>query len=204
MAEIPSDGRSHRIRVAHGDGFSTQRCRTVPREAPEVYRELSLKNPFPWAILDGPADVYVDGGLVATTSLGRLDCGGESRVGLGVEERIKVVRNVRVEEEALGLLGGTTAVNHFVSIEVASSLGRKVLVEVLDRLPCTDDKDIEIKMQQARPSSKQYTQEENGSPVRGGMIWSLEIPPGGKETIEYKYRITLSSKSELVGGNRRD
>ena len=204
LAEIPSDNRGYRVRVAGAESPSQIRYRTVPREAPEVFRELVVRNPFPWPLLEGPADVYLDGSLLVTTSLGLQDRGGESMVGLGVEDRIRVVRNVRVEEESAGLLRGSLALEHTVTIEIASSLGESASVEVVDRIPCTDDKDVDIKMLSAKPKGLRYTQAERGAPVRGGMSWSIALPPGGKETVECVYRITLPSKSELVGGNRRD
>jgi hypothetical protein len=109
-----------------------------------------------------------------------------------------------VEEETAGLLGGTTVVNHLITIDVASSLASPIDLEIVDRVPDTDDRDVEIKLVSSVPQATKYTQAERGSPVRGGLSWRLSIPKGGKGQVEYKYRVAFSSKSELVGGNRRD
>lgn len=201
---VASDGQTHRVRIGSADAAAEVRYRTVPREAAAVYRELRVKNPFPFPLLDGPVDVYVDGSAAASAELARLDIGGVARLGLGVEERLRVARNVRVEEGTTGLLGGSTAVDHTVAIDMVSSIGASATVEVIDRMPDTDDKEVEIKLLAAHPPAGRYTQAELGRPVRGGLAWVVELPPAGRTTVEFRYRISFSSKCELVGGNRRD
>ncbi len=129
---------------------------------------------------------------------------GPYRVGLGVEERLRVARNVRIEEEKGGFVVEGTTLEYSVSIEIASTLGMATEVEVVDRLPVTDDKNIKIKVLSVVPDSQPYTQSERGSPVRGGLRWTLAVPAGGRATIEYKYRVSFSARNELVGGSRRD
>lgn len=202
--DVPSDAHPHRVSLASAEAHTQSRYRAVPLETPEVYREVLMRNPFDAPILDGPVDVYVDGSLLVTSEVGRIDVGGELRVGLGVEERIRISRNVQVDEETTGLLGGTTAVHHTVDVEVRSSLGFAADLEVLDRIPDTDEKNMEVKLVHASPRAEEYSQAERGTPIRGGLIWHLRPEAGGQVKISYGYRITLPSKNEVVGGNRRD
>ena len=203
-ADVPSSGQPHRVRIGSAEGEARPRFVAVPREAAEVYREAEIPNPFAAPLLSGPVEVFLDGALLTTSSLGFVDRGGQLHLGLGVEERLRVARNARVEEGSAGLLGGSTTVDHHVTIDVASSLGHPVAIEVLDRIPVTSDKDIEIKLVSAKPSAVKYTQAERGSPVRGGLSWQITVLPGEKQRIEITYRVTLPAKNELVGGNRRE
>jgi hypothetical protein len=91
-----------------------------------------------------------------------------------------------------------------VTIDVSSALGTPVTVEVVDRMPITDDKNIKIKLTSSAPEGQPYTQEERGAAVRGGLRWQLAVPAGGQASIEYKYKVSFSAKNELVGGARRD
>ncbi|MSP58800.1 MAG: DUF4139 domain-containing protein [Myxococcales bacterium] len=201
--EIPSDGVAHRLILATAPSVPTLRWRTAPRGAPEVYREAELQNPFDAPLLAGPVDVFVEGSLLLTTAIDGIDRGGTLRVGMGVEERIRVARNVRVVEESAGLLGGSTLVEHSVTIDLTSSLGRPSEVEVLERAPVSDEKAVEIEVL-TLPEAEDYDQADRGAPVRRGLRWRVALPAGGKARVELQYRITLPSRSELVGGNRRE
>ncbi|WP_155797996.1 DUF4139 domain-containing protein, partial [Sorangium cellulosum] len=203
-ADVPSNGRLHRVALSAARAPATPRFVTAPREAAEVYREARVENPFDAPLLEGPVEIFVDGALAAQSTLGHVDRGGVLRAGLGVEERIRVARNARVDESSAGLLGGSLAVEHAVTIDLSSSLGMSVEVEVLDRIPVTDDKDVEIKLLSSQPKAEPYSQEELGEPVRGGLRWRVPLAPGGKASVAFTYRVVFSSKSEVVGGNRRE
>lgn len=203
-ADVPSSGRPHRVPVLSAEAPAAPRFVTVPREAPEVYRRADVTNPFGVALLTGPVEVLIDGALVALTRLSYTDRGGLISIGLGVEERVRVARNTRVEEGSAGLLGGSTTVEHTVTTELSSSLGRAIKVDIIDRIPASDDKDVDIKLLSSQPQPAPYTQAELGQPVRKGMKWEVDVPAGGKAKAEWRYRVTLPSKMEIVGGNRRE
>lgn len=203
-ADIPSDGQLHRVSLGTGESAPTLRWRTVPRESPEVFREAELRNPFDAPLLAGPVDVYVDGSLLAVASIERIDRGGVMRVGMGTEERLRVARNVRMREETAGVFGGDSVLHHHVTIELSSTLATPALVEVIDRVPVSDDKSVKVEGVSSRPDAEPYDQTERGASVRGGMRWRPVVPAGGKLSIDLEYRVVIPSKNEIVGGNRRD
>lgn len=202
-ADVPSDGRVHRVGVATAPCNVLISWRTVPSESSEVYREANVINPFEQALLGGPVDVYLDGSLLAETRMDRIDRGGTLWCGMGVDDRVKVARNVRVDEESAGLLGGSLAVTHTVGIELSSAIKDPIKVVVLERVPVTDDKNVEIKIVKATPVPAAYDQSERGSPVRGGCRFEVAITPGKKVPLEIVYRLVFSSKLDIIGGSRR-
>lgn len=148
--------------------------------------------------------MYIEGSLLTTSAVEHVDRGGQLTVGMGVDERVRVARNVRAEEENAGLLGGSTAVTHAVTIDLTSSLPMPAEVELINRLPVTDEKSVEVKLLSSVPDSQAYTQEERGRPIRGGLRWRFTLAPGEKKRVEFRYRVSFNAKDELVGGNRRD
>ena len=202
--DVASNARVQRVTLQGVEAEAETRFRTVPREQNDVFREAVLRNPFDVPLLSGPVDVFVDDALLAQSRITFIDRGGTLRLGLGVEERVRVARNARVDESTAGLLGGSTAIDHVVSIDLSSSLGRAVRVEVVDRLPVTDDKDIEVALTASQPRAENYDQADLGVPVRGGLRFRVDVPPGGRAHVEFAYRVKLPAKSEVVGGNRRE
>lgn len=202
-AEVPGDGQLHRVSLGEAACQPCVRWRTVPRAEPEVFREAELRNPFDVPLQAGPVEVFVDGSLLAVSAIDHIDRGGILRVGLGVERRIRVARNVRMTEETVGLLGGDTVLTHRVTISLTSALAAPALVDVVDRVPVSDDKAVAVVALPARPEPEAYTQADRGQPARGLRAWQVIVPAGQSASIEFGYRVTLPSKSEIVGGNRR-
>lgn len=200
---IPADGRLHRIEVLEQTAASRLHWRTVPLVDPAVYREAVLENPFSSPLLAGPVDVFSEGQLVTTTDVERVDAGGSMRVGLGVDERIRVSRNVRMAEESAGLLGGKRELIHDVEIELRSGLGEPATVEVIDRIPVTNDNQVEIELLHETPAGEAYEQKELDHPIKGGRRWTIKLGAGGRAKVDVRYQVTLRSKDELMGGNRR-
>ncbi|TAK28355.1 MAG: DUF4139 domain-containing protein [Myxococcaceae bacterium] len=203
LVEVPSDGLLHRVPLGSGDATPTVRWRVIACESTDVFREVELRNPFDAPLLAGPVDVYVEGSLLVVAAIQHIDRGGTLRVGMGVDERLRTARNVRAKEDTAGLLGGDTIIDHTVSVELSSALGSPALVEVVDRVPVTDEKTVEVTPRGARPEPERFTQAERGAAVRGGLRWEVIVPAGGRAAVEFSYRLTIPSKNELVGGNRR-
>lgn len=202
--DVPSNALIHRLELRTLDGDTFSRFRTVPREEAAVFHEVVLINPLEARLLEGPMDVFFKGGLVNTSQMKNIDRGGLIVVGLGAEDRLRVARNVNVLEESRGLLGGRTEIEHKISIEIASLLNHRTTVEVIERLPVTYHEDVEIKLLKSEPRSIPYDQAELASPVKGGLRWDLQVPEGEKVTVTFSYVIQFPSKSEIVGGNRRE
>lgn len=202
---VPSSARPVRVAVDRREARATPRLTVVPRESAEVFREADVDNPFEGPLLPGPIDVLLDGSLVTETVLPLVDRGAKARVGMGVEDRVKVARNARVEEKSAGLLGGQRAVDHAITIDVVSALPFTSYLEIRDRMPFADEHSgVEAKLVAASPAPSSKDVSGTGHKLRGGLLWHLELGAGGTARVSFGYRLSLSAKDEIVGGNRRD
>jgi hypothetical protein len=176
----------------------------VPREGSEVFREVRLKNPIDAPLLAGPADIYVSGDYLMTCDLPLAPAGGELRLGLGVEQAVKVARNSRFSEESAGLMGGSLVLRHQIVVEVQNRLDRAISIELRERLPTLREGEDEIQIERGpiEPPWEAYEPEEYA--LRGGYRWSARLAPAGAQTFKASYAIKISAKRELVGGNRRE
>lgn len=201
---VPNDGITHRVPLLTRECKVRTVLRCVPAIDTKVYRESELQNPLPAALLAGPIDVFVDGVLLTTTRIDSVDRGGTVRFGLGHEQRVAVVRNVRMHEESKGLLGGNTAVDHTVSLEASNGLAAPIELELIERVPVSDDKEIKIEAPRTTPKAEAYDQRDRGRPVRGGLRFVLKLEAGAKGEATLAWRMVFDSGHELQGGNRRD
>jgi hypothetical protein len=211
--DVPSAGSFHAVPVADWDAETELRHVSVPREAPHVYRVLDVSSPIDAALLSGPLDVYEasaaqrDGDREVTyrttTRMPPTPPRGRVEIGLGVEPAIKIARTTTFQEESAGLLGGSLALAHRVSVEVRNLLPRPVTVEVRERVPVVreDDPDVKVDIGAVEPSWESWDQEQS---LRGGHRWKVPLEPGATRTLSASYTIKLPAKLELVGGNRRE
>jgi uncharacterized protein (TIGR02231 family) len=205
LLDVPTDGSLHNVPLFGRSAPVRTTVIAVPREGTPAVRVATLKNPLEAPLLAGPTEVYLEDEFLASSSVRTVPTGGELTVGLGVEEGLKVARNVFFDEEAQGLLSGRAALKHRVEIEVASRLAAPVDVEVRDRVPILADGEKEIEMldEKSSPPWEVWNQAETRA-IRGGRRWRLSLEPGKSAKLTASFTIRIDSKNELDGGNRRD
>jgi uncharacterized protein (TIGR02231 family) len=201
--DVPSDGAFHLIQVGAYTAEARVRHVTVPRESQDVFRVLELASPLDAALLRGPVDVYRGGTYLMTGRMPPTPPRGRVRLGLGVEQGIKVARNTSFAEKSTGLLGGGLSLHHAIEVDLVNATERPAEIEVRERVPIgrEDDKEIEIVIEDVEPSWQKWSQENT---LRGGYRWSLTLDPGEKRRVHARYVLKIASRHELAGGNRRE
>jgi uncharacterized protein (TIGR02231 family) len=202
--DVPSDGVWHSVPVDDFPVGLTQQHLCVPALDPQVYAAVELANTSRHPLLAGPVDVLVDGQYTATVQLPPLAPGQSRRIGIGVEEGVRVARRTRTEESTTGLRGGTSVVARAVEIDVVNRLGRPVSLEVLERVPVSDDRDVKIEDAAATPPWTVVPPEEDEERRRGLRRWRIAVPAGGTAALRGGYELRLPADKAVLGGNRRD
>lgn len=178
----------------------------VPSVEAKVYRTLEIANDTTHALLPGPVDVSRGEQFLLTTSLPPVPPGANTqRLGLGVEEAIKVARKTTFKETSGGLLGGSTVLPHEVSIEIDNRLAAPADLEVRERMPVVgpDEKDIKIEEQEIQPPWEAVDEPLDGVLVHGTRRWRVTIPARSKTNLLAQFAIRIPADRMLVGGNRR-
>ena len=203
-ATIPSDGTWVGASLSVADAKASPRFVCVPRESREVFRFVDVENPLEAPLLAGPLDIYIDGRFLLARSMPVVSPGETLKLGLGVEQRIKVARNVSFDENVAGMLRGSLELEHRLEVEVVSYIDTDALLEIRERVPVVreDEDDIEVRILQSEPSWTEYKDAEDT--LRGGHQWKIPLSRGEKHVLRASYSIKIASKNELAGGNRRD
>ncbi len=200
---VPSDGAFHVLPLGVYKTESRVTHVAVPRETQDVFRVLELHSPIDAALPRGPLDVYQGGAYLMTTRVPPTPPRGKVRLGLGVEQAIKIARNTSFAEKSTGLLGGGLSLVHEIEVDVHNGTSAPAELEVRERVPVTrkDEKDIEVTVETVEPAWKEWSQDQT---LDGGYRWTVTVEAGQKRKLFAKYVVKLSSKQELAGGNRRE
>lgn len=202
--DVPADGVWHSVAVVEFPVGLTLRHLCVPSLDPQVYATVELANTSPHALLPGPLDVVVDGEYSTTVAMPALEPGARKRIGIGIEEGVRVARHSRSAESSSGLLGGTTVITQRVEVEVANRLDRPITLDVLERVPVSDEKDARIEDTAATPPWTAVPPEQDEHHRRGLRRWQLDLAPAATATLTGGYEIRIPSAKAVAGGNRRD
>jgi hypothetical protein len=202
--DVPSDGVWHTVSVFSAPVGLVAEYLCVPSMEPQVFRTVMVENRTPHALLAGPVDVTLGDEFLMTSPLPTLAPGATQRLGLGVEESIKVSRNTRFDEASGGVFGGTV-LTHRVSLEVANRLGRPVTVELRERVPVVPngEKDIKIEETEVKPAWRAPTPLPGETPVDGERAWRVTLKAGEKQSLDAAWVVKIPSSKMLQGGNRR-
>lgn len=205
LVDVPGDGRIHSVPMLARTAPVSTTLVVVPRESTQAVRVAEMRNPLESPLLAGPAEIYLDDEYLVTSPIRTVPAGADLRIGLGIEEALKVARNTHFEEEATGLLGGGALLHHKVEIELANRLSSPVKIDVRERVPIKneEDKDVDITVPAPSPAWEDYTQEETAR-IKGGHRWRVSLAAGETKKILWTYSIKIDAKNEVVGGNRRE
>lgn len=207
--DVPSDGEFHSVALTQ----AADRCKlfhiAVPRESTDVFRVAELTNPLEGPLVAGPIDVYLDGDFLLASRVSFTPPGGMLQFGLGVDQAVKLVRNTSFREDSAGLMGGSRVLHQQIRLEAINHRSRPIALEIRERVPVLreDEDDIKVELGAVSPAWEAFRsgEEELGNPrLRGGFRWRLDLGAGEKTELKASYSIKISSKHELVGGNRRE
>ncbi|WP_224246544.1 DUF4139 domain-containing protein [Hyalangium gracile] len=204
--DVPSDGTFHSVALGTRTGEASVLYVVVPREDTNVYRQAQVKNPLPAPMLAGPAEVYVGGEYVLSTTLPSVAPRGDFKLGLGVEQAIRCARNTKYHEARSGTkIVATTELWHDITIELVNNLDREITCEVRERIPQpAQDAEVVVEEGTITPAWEAYTQEERNTPIEGGRRWRLTVPANASSKLAAQYVVKLYANNELNGGNRRE
>ena len=206
--DVPSKGKWVLVPVMSCAVGLTPEYVCVPSVEQKVYRTLTIANRSTHALLPGPVDVTAGDEFLMTTNLPAIGPGAEQshRLGLGVEEAIKVARKTQYKETSGGFLGGSTVLPHDVEIELNNRLAAPALIEVRERVPTVDanEKDLKVEEVGSTPPWEKVDGPVDGLIVKGARRWRVTVPGGQSVKLSAQFAVRMPADKMLVGGNRRN
>lgn len=130
-------------------------------------------------------NLYLDGRFMGRSSLPEvIPAGGEADVSFGAIDGLRLTRTVTRNEGDRGMISRSTELSEAVEMKVENLTGETWPVTVFDRVPYSEQEELEISWQaRPRPSTEDYDDRQ------GVMAWELELAPGASGTIGLNYEL---------------
>lgn len=189
---IPSDGSPHKTAIARFELDATLDHLAVPVLAPEAYLRATVTNSSKLLLLPGQARVFHDGQFVGETQLETVAAGEEFELQLGVDDQIRVQRELRRRSTSKAVIGGSRTIDIGYEITVENHRGSQAKVSVHDHIPLSSDGEIKVRLREASPSPSEQSD-------LGELTWNLRLDSGQQATIKHRFTIEHPAQATLTG-----
>lgn len=189
---VPSDGTAHRTTIIVADLPVQLDHVTVPIRGPEAYLRATVTNTSDHTLRPGRASIFHGNEFVGTTTLEPWAPGEEVELTLGVDDRVRVERELVRRSASKAVIGGTRRREVEYRIEVGNYGPAAARVTVVDQVPVSRNESIVVRDLQLTPRPAEQTE-------LGELTWHLTLQPGAKETITVGFRVDINKGVEVAG-----
>ncbi|SCF05605.1 conserved hypothetical protein [Micromonospora matsumotoense] len=189
---VPADGSAYRAVIAVLDLPVRLDHVTVPVRVAEAHLRATVRNTSAHTLLPGAAAVFHEADFVAATRLPTWAPGEETELALGVDDRVRVERELTRRADTRATLGSTRRRDVEYRISVANHTPRPATVEVRDQLPVSRDEAVAVRESTVVPPPDERTE-------LGELTWRLRLGPGESGQITLGFRVELGKGVELAG-----
>ena len=193
-SDVSGDGTPARLFVASAPLPARFAWKTVPRQAPFVFRTADLSNSAPFPLLAGPIDLFRKSAYVGRLGLERVAQGARFHLSFGLEEGVRVKRTV-VEEIArdTGLFKTGQRFRYAYRFEVENHLGRAEQVELAEAIPISELSDVSVGVEEKTTAGFERDDED------GILTWKLKLAPSEKKTVDLAFHVDVPNDYATPG-----
>ncbi len=179
---VPSDRGARRVALWGAQWPVSVERKLFPALTTDAFLVAELKNPSQQVLPGGSAQLYVGADPAGTARLKLVSPGEAFTLPLGIDRALKPVRNVQVVEATQGVFSKEEIGTYTVTIELANPYRAPVAVRVADQFPVTDQKDVETKLIESKPTAIQDAK-------KGSLEWRVTIAPQQKQVFSFTYTV---------------
>jgi uncharacterized protein (TIGR02231 family) len=189
---VPADGEPYKTMVARFELDAALDYLAIPVLAPEAYARATVTNASALLLLPGPARVFHGAGFMGETFLETVAAGEEFELQLGVDDQIRVQRQLRKRATSKAMIGGTRIIDVAYEITVENHHPNQARVSVHDHIPTSSEADIRVRLRETAPAPAAQTD-------LGELTWDLILDPGQTATINYRFTVEHPAQLTVAG-----
>ncbi|MBU0548173.1 MAG: mucoidy inhibitor MuiA family protein [Candidatus Omnitrophica bacterium] len=198
-SQIKSDGSEYKLPISVQLLKSEFEYSCYPRLSNYAYLRSKVTNANDLQLLGGRVNIFLDGGFVGSSSIDNIGPGEEFDLYLGVDENVKVKRELVEKKVDDILLAGIPSPNRKTSFKYKLSVenykNKKIKVNIFENIPVSQDEKIKVNLGQISLTPK----EKEWKDKKGVWRWELELEPKAKQEIFIFYSVEHPRNLEVEG-----
>ncbi|RXW17065.1 hypothetical protein EST38_g8784 [Candolleomyces aberdarensis] len=180
ITTIPSDGARHTVTIASLELDAKLCWVSVPKKDAKTYLSAKIQNVSEYALLEGPANVYVDGSFIARSTIPAVNPEEKFECALGIYPAIRITYHPLAKKlSQSGLLSKSKVYNYTRRITIHNTKNSTVEgIKIIDQIPVSEDATITVKLISPALQLPNFSSPANAAPVSPGDTGS--VPSSGK------------------------
>ena len=196
---VKADNSENKFPVSSQDLEAEFEYSSYPRVSPFAYLGSRVINSKILQLLAGRVNIFLEGDFVGTSTIGNIAPGEEFDLYLGIDENVKVKRELlekKVDKTLIaGILSRTKKTTFKYRIIVENYKSDKITIKLFEAIPVSEDDRINIKVNEinTEPDEKDWDDR------RGIWLWELELGPQEEKEIQYAFTIEHPREMQIEG-----
>ncbi|MBU9889419.1 MAG: mucoidy inhibitor MuiA family protein [Candidatus Omnitrophica bacterium] len=196
---VRSGGEDHKLPISAQDLAAQFEYSAYPRVTTLAYLRSRVTNDEDLQLLGGRVNVFLEGDFVGTSRIMNTAPGQEFDLYLGIDENVKVERELLEKKKDNVLIGGipspTMKETYKYKVTVENYKAVRSRVNLFEAMPVSEDERIKVKVSQVsvEPADKEWKDR------KGVWRWDIALEPKTKHEIFYTFMIEYPRDMRVEG-----
>ncbi|MBR8835392.1 MAG: mucoidy inhibitor MuiA family protein [Stigonema ocellatum SAG 48.90 = DSM 106950] len=189
---IPSEDAPHKITIFKDDFPCSFEYVAMPRLVSFAYLQANVKNSTNGVtLLPGKANIFRDNIFVGTTQLDNIAPGQEFKLNLGIDEGLKIERDLVERQVDKKLIGNQRRTTYGYRLVITNLLNHETNVRLTEQLPVSRNEQIKVRLVRSNPQIQLGEM--------GILDWTFTLPPQARQEIYYQFTIEHPPELTVIG-----
>lgn len=130
-------------------------------------------------MLPGKANIFRDNTFVGTTHLENVSPGQEFKLNLGIDEGLKIERQLVERQVDKKLIGNQRRTSYAYRLIITNLRQVQASLTLKEQLPVSRNEQIKVRLTLTNPKIQLGEM--------GLLEWAIELPPQGKQDVYYQF-----------------
>jgi hypothetical protein len=191
-ARIPGDGSPHKVPISVLEPPASLDYVSAPKLVSAAYRRATITNLGLHILLPGQVNIFHGPEYVGSTRIKTVGPRERFEVYLGVDERIKVERELVGQRVDKQFLGNNRRLRYAYDITVENLKRSAEQVTVMDQIPVSRHEEIKVKGVVTEPEPTERSD-------LGLVKWTFVVEGGGKRTLHLAFTVEHPRERQVIG-----
>jgi uncharacterized protein (TIGR02231 family) len=191
-SNVPSDNNPHKVTIFRDRSPLEWNYLAIPKLVDFPYLQATVTNPAEGVtLLPGTANIFRDHIFVGKTNLGHIVPGETFKLDLGVEEKIKLERDLVERQVNKKLFGDRRRVVYAYRLKITNLLADNILLNLTEQLPVSKSEKIKVIIERINPKIEPQD--------LGILEWTVSLASQEEAEIYYQFAVEYLSNLTING-----